>query len=96
MKKILAMALAAAAACTVTARAQRVHAVPARPALWAGADTNSPGAYYMMGVQQLERDARTAAAAFFWAERLNPGLPDALYGRYVALLITDPHRLEQY
>ncbi|MFL5540828.1 MAG: hypothetical protein ACJ8J0_17685, partial [Longimicrobiaceae bacterium] len=64
MKKILAMALAAAAACTATAHAQRVHEVPARPALWAGADTNSAGAYYLLGVQRLERDARGAAAAF--------------------------------
>lgn len=96
MKKILAMALAAAAASTAAAHAQRVHEVPARPALWAGADTNSAGAYYLLGVQRLERDARGAAAAFFWAERLNPGWPDALYGRYVALLMSDPHRLEQY
>ena len=96
MKKILAMTLAVAAACTATARAQRVHEVPRRPALWAGADTNSAGAYYLLGVQRLERDARLAAAAFYWAERLNPGWPDALYGRYVALLMTDPHRLEQY
>ncbi|MFL5383244.1 MAG: tetratricopeptide repeat protein [Longimicrobiaceae bacterium] len=96
MKKILTMALAAAAACTATARAQRVHEVPARPALWAGADTNSAGAYYLLGVQRLEREPRVSAAAFYWAERLNPGWPDALYGRYVALLMTDPHRLEQY
>lgn len=96
MKKILTMALAAAAACTAAAHAQRVHDVPARPALWAGADTNSAGTYYMLGVQRLEQDARLAAAAFYWAERLSPGWPDALYGRYVALLMTDPHRLEQY
>ena len=96
MKKTLALALAAVAACTSAAGAQRVHEVPARPALWAGADTNSAGAYYLLGVQRLERDARTAAAAFFWAERLSPGWPDALYGRHVALLMSDPRRLEAY
>src|SRR4051812_24304956 len=96
MKKTLALALAAVAACTAAAAAQRVHEVPARPELWAGADTNSAGAYYLLGVQRLERDARMSAAAFYWAERLAPGWPDALYGRYVALLMSDPHRLEQY
>jgi len=96
MKKILTMALAAAAACATAASAQRVHDVPARPALWAGADTNSAGAYYLLGVQRLERDARTSAAAFYWAERLSPGWPDALYGRHVALLMSDPHRMEMY
>lgn len=96
MKKILTMALAVAAACATAADAQRVHDVPARPVLWAGADTNSAGAYYLAGVQRLERDPRASAAAFYWAERLSPGWPDALYGRYVALLMTDPHRLESY
>ncbi|HEV7588971.1 MAG TPA: tetratricopeptide repeat protein [Longimicrobium sp.] len=96
MKKILALALAAVAACAAAAGAQRVRDVPPRPALWAGADTNSAGAYYLLGVQRLERDARTSAAAFFWAERLAPGWPDALYGRHVALLMSDPHRLERY
>jgi tetratricopeptide (TPR) repeat protein len=95
MKKILTMALAMAA-CATAADAQRVHEVPARPALWAGADTNSAGAYYLLGVQRLDRDAHTSAAAFYWAERLSPGWPDALYGRYVALLMSDAHRMEQY
>lgn len=96
MKKTLALAAAALAACAATAAAQRVHQVPARPQLYAGADTNSAGAYYLLGVQRLERDPSIAAAAFYWAERLSPGWPDALYGRYVALLMSDPRRLEQY
>src|SRR6185436_14136601 len=96
MKKILTMALAVAAACATTANAQRARDVPARPALWAGADTNSAGAYYLLGVQRLERDPRVSAAAFYWAERLSPGWPDALYGRHVALLMSDSHRLASY
>lgn len=98
MKKLLTLAFAAVAlaALAPAAGAQRVRDVPARPALWAGADTNSAGAYYLLGVQRIERDARLSAAAFYWAERLSPGWPDALYGRYVALLMTDPRRLEQY
>jgi tetratricopeptide (TPR) repeat protein len=96
MKKILTMAFAVAAACATAANAQRVRDVPRRPSLWAGADTNSAGAYYLYGVQQLERDARMAAAAFYWAERINPGWPDALYGRHVALLMSDPQRMANY
>ena len=96
MKKILTLAAAALAACATASSAQRVRDVPPRPRLWAGADTNAAGVYYLHGVQQLERDARTSAAAFYWAERLSPGWPDALYGRYVALLMSDPHRLERY
>jgi len=78
------------------AAAQRVHEVPPRPTLYAEADTNSAMSYYLHGTQNLQRDPRTAAAAFYWAERLNPGWPDALYGRRVALLMTDNRRLVGY
>jgi len=88
------LALAAAPA----ARAQRppVHEVPPRPALFASADTNSANAYYVHGVQRVESDPRAAAAAFYWAERLNPGWPEALFARRVALLLADPMRLTDY
>ena len=97
MKKTLLVAAAlACGAATAPALAQRVHDVPARPALFAGADTNSAGAYYLAGLQSLDRDARRAAAAFYWAERLNPGWADALYARHVALLMADPRRQQNY
>ncbi len=93
-----AFALAAAALLSVAAAApaQRVHDVPARPALWAGADSNSANVYYLLGVQRLEREPRVAAAAFYWADRLNPGWPQALYGRRIALMMTDERRLVDY
>ncbi|HEX6746645.1 MAG TPA: tetratricopeptide repeat protein [Longimicrobium sp.] len=93
-----AFALAAAALLSVAAAApaQRVRDVPARPALWAGADSNSANVYYLLGVQRLEREPRVAAAAFYWAERLNPGWPQALYGRRIALMMTDERRLVDY
>ena len=99
--RIIRVTLAAGAlalAATPALRAQHVdpRAVPARPALWAGADTNSANAYYLHGVQRLESNPPVAAAAFYWAERLNPGWPDALYGRYAALLLTEPTRLSDY
>jgi hypothetical protein len=95
---IRTLALAAAALLTATApsRAQRVHDVPARPALWASADTNSANAYYVAGVQRLEREPAVAAAAFYWAERLNPGWADALYGRRIALLLSNQRRMVDY
>jgi tetratricopeptide (TPR) repeat protein len=89
-------AFSAALLTAAAAQAQRVHDVPARPSLWAGADTNSANTYYLLGVQRLERDPATAAAAFYWAERLNPGWPEALYARRVALMMTNGRRLEGY
>jgi Tfp pilus assembly protein PilF len=94
--KTTTLAAAALLALAGTAAAQRVHDVPARPALWAGADSNSANVYYVMGVQKLEQDPRLAAAAFYWAERLNPGWPQALYGRRVALMMTNQRRLVDY
>ncbi|HYJ78286.1 MAG TPA: tetratricopeptide repeat protein [Longimicrobiaceae bacterium] len=70
--------------------------MPARPVLFASADTNSAAAYYILGTQLLEQEPARAAAAFYWAHRLNPRWADALYGRRVALLMTDPARLVRY
>jgi tetratricopeptide (TPR) repeat protein len=94
----IAAALLAVAAATPALHAQRVrvHDVPARPALWAGADTNSANVYYLWGLQHVEREPVQAAAAFYWAERLHPGWPDALYGRRMALLMTNAQRLVDY
>jgi Tfp pilus assembly protein PilF len=94
--KTLALAAAALLAAITPAHAQRVHDIPPRPALWAGADTNSANIYYVAGVQRLESDPRAAAAAFYWAERLNPGWAQALYGRRVALMMSDQRRLVDY
>jgi tetratricopeptide (TPR) repeat protein len=89
----LAVALIAIAA---PLHAQRVHDTPARPALFASADTNSANAYYMHGVQVLDENPREAAASFYWAARLRPGWADPIYGRRIALLLSDPRRLVNY
>ncbi len=96
--RALALALALVAAAGATASAQRVrpNEVPRRPVMWAGADTNSAEAYYGHGIQRLNRDPAEAAAAFYWAARIRPGWADALYGRRVALLMTDRRRLVRY
>jgi tetratricopeptide (TPR) repeat protein len=98
IRKQLGAALLLALSLVSAARAQRVrvHDVPPRPSLWAGADTNSANAYYLTGLQNVERNPLMAAAAFYWAERLQPGWADALYGRRMALLMSEPTRLVDY
>lgn len=91
---ILALALLFVAGGALSA--QRVRDVPRRPALWASADTNSARAYYAHGLQNLETSPADAAAAFYWAGRLQPGWADALAGRRAALLLTDKRRLVRY
>jgi tetratricopeptide (TPR) repeat protein len=94
----IALAAAAALVCATQAAGQstRVHDVPRRPVLWAAADTNSANTYYLHGVNRIADRPAEAAAAFYWAARLQPGWADPLYGRRVALLMTDPDRLVRY
>ncbi len=69
---------------------------PKRPKLEAGADTNFAPAYYESGVATIERDPERAAAAFYWAARLDPAWAQPLYARRVALLMADPRLLVGY
>jgi tetratricopeptide (TPR) repeat protein len=93
----IALAAAAALVCATQAAGQsRVHDVPRRPVLWAQADTNSADTYYIHGVSRLAERPAEAAAAFYWAARLRPGWADPLYGRRVALMMTEPDRLVRY
>lgn len=95
MKKLLvALALLSASA---PSYAQKSNSdVPRRPALGELADTNDAGAYMRHGNNSIDRNPREAADAFYWAYRLNPGSADALYGRRMALLMSDPNRLMRY
>lgn len=72
------------------AGAQTREAPPRRPALAAGADTNSAAAYYSFGVAHLRDNAASSADAFWWAARLDPEAALYPYARWVALLIDDP------
>ena len=69
---------------------------PDRPKLAVGADTNDANAYYNFGVTLIDRDAETAAAAFYWATRLDPTMASGFYAQRVALLLEDPDRLVRY
>ena len=70
--------------------------VPDRPDLGVAADTNNALVYLKFGRDQLPDDAKKAAAAFYWAGRINPGLADAFYGQRIALLIESDTRLRHY
>lgn len=66
--------------------AQSPWASPARPALPPEADTNDATAYFVFGRSWIAAKPDTAAAAFYWATRLDPWRADAHYARAVALL----------
>ena len=86
MRRSLAALLAVATLCLTAsdAGAQKDRKVPKRPPLFEGADTNSWFAYYQAGLQNLRRRPELAAAAFYWAARLNPTVPEPLYASWVA------------
>lgn len=63
-----------------------VEAHPPRPALRAGADTNDPKEYVVFGETRLGAEPDSAAAAFWWAARLDPWWAEPVYARAVALL----------
>ena len=69
------------------------HTIPRRPRLAAAADTNSAVEYFYYGLGQLSKEPERAAAAFYWASRIDPYWADPLYGRYVALLMAQPYNL---
>ncbi len=69
------------------------HQVPRRPHLPAEADTNNARDYFRFGVAQVAQRPQEAAAAFYWAARLDPTWADPVYGRYVALLVGHPLRV---
>lgn len=75
--------------CAASLGAQRLGPEPPRPK-GAVADTNDAQAYFEYGLSVFEQDPNNAAAAFYWASRLNPGSADALYARRAALVMADP------
>lgn len=78
------------------ASAQRLGPPQKRPKLVAGADTNDASAYLAHGAKRLDQTPDEAAAAFYWAARLDPTSADALYGRRIALLMRRNTTLKSY
>jgi tetratricopeptide (TPR) repeat protein len=91
----LILAVTAVVTLATTAAAQRLGPVAKRPKLDAGLDTNSAQAYYDLGMRKFETEPEEAAAAFYWAARINPAWGDALYARRSALILSNPRTLKQ-
>jgi Tfp pilus assembly protein PilF len=94
MRRLL-LAVALLAAAGLPTSAQRLGPPEKRPRLAADADTNDALAYYNLGVARFQYDPREAAAAFYWAARINPAWGDPLYARRAAILMANPVRLRQ-
>ena len=88
MRRLLLAALLCSAAIP-SAAAQRLGSPVERPRLRDVVDTNDAQAYYDAGLDVVERDPEQAAAAFYWAARINPGWGEPLYARRVALLMSN-------
>jgi tetratricopeptide (TPR) repeat protein len=88
--------IAAVAICSVLAAipADAQRQVP-RPK-GAVADTNDAQAYFDYGLTVFEAEPNAAAAAFYWASRLNPGMADAFYARRLATIMADPGLRRMY
>jgi tetratricopeptide (TPR) repeat protein len=86
---VTALALMLALADPLTAQ-QSQEKLPKRPALPADRDSNSAAAYYFYGISVLKNDPDKAAAAFYWATRVDPTYAPAYYGQHVALLLGEP------
>jgi tetratricopeptide (TPR) repeat protein len=76
--------------------AQRLGPPVERPRLRDVTDTNDSKAYYDLGLELFERDPSQAAAAFYWAARINPAWGEPLYARRAALLMRDRGMLRQF
>ncbi|MGH7719772.1 MAG: tetratricopeptide repeat protein [Gemmatimonadaceae bacterium] len=99
MRRLAHLAVLALLASTIVATpllAQRDRREPKRPDLGAGRDTNDWRAYYLYGIMNLDRKPDDAAAAFYWASRLDPSQAEPYYGRWTALWATDLDRLMRY
>ena len=94
--RLLLASLALAVSVVPAADAQRLGPPQKRPKLAASADTNDATAYLALGTRELETAPDEAAAAFYWAARLDPSSADALYGRSVALAMRKATTLSTY
>jgi Tfp pilus assembly protein PilF len=87
----LLLALAAAPAHSQSAdklpRGLDSAAVPARPKLDAGADTNSAQANYEYGMMHIYDSPIESLRAFYWASRIAPASGEAMYALWTAKLI---------
>ena len=98
MHRSWVMSLPAAVACLIVSLPLGLSAQkpPKRPTLPAGADTNDAMAYHAYGIGMLRDKPGNAADAFYWAHRLSPDFPDALYGEWLASVLSRRGQLPDY
>jgi tetratricopeptide (TPR) repeat protein len=84
MRLVAGLSLAASLLAIAASHAQQP---PRRPNLGRDADTNDARAYFELGRERLERNPEQAAAAFYWAARLDPGSPQTPYAEGIARLL---------
>jgi tetratricopeptide (TPR) repeat protein len=98
MRRFLMVRASTAFACVVVALPPSASGqkFSRRPALPAGADTNDVMAYYQYASDVLRGKPELAAEAFWWAHRLAPDFPDALYGAWLASLLCRRGQLPAY
>lgn len=92
----LALVLSLAVVPAIPALAQKGERIPKRPKLAASADTNDARAYVEFGFKAFDDDPEAAAAAFYWATRINPDDAEAYYGRRAATIVNDRRMLATY
>jgi tetratricopeptide (TPR) repeat protein len=75
---------------------QRLGPAPKRPKASTIVDTNDALGYFRYGTDIFDNDPKTAAAAFYWAARIDPNNAEALYARRAALVMADEGMMRQY
>jgi len=72
-----------------------LSAAPPRPpvAALATLDTNDAHEYYDVGMASIDTNQSLAAAAFFWASRLDPSWAEPYYDRYYVLRRAEPRAI---
>jgi Tfp pilus assembly protein PilF len=88
-KPLIRIAIAFAVAVTPVIACAQAQQEPARPELPRGADANDWEAYFDEGTRQFERFPSRAAAAFYWAARLDPSRAEPLFGQWAAFYAQD-------
>lgn len=73
----------------IVAAQKKPEPVVARPKLRDVTDTNDARAYFNQGVARFEQDPDEAAAAFYWAAKINPAWGEPMYARRAALIMAD-------
>ena len=95
MRVVLLLAAICLSAPSASAQG-RLGPVEKRPKLAAGVDTNDASPYFALGARSLADRPDEAAAAFYWAARLDPSSAEALGGRRAALLMRKVSVLKLY